>query len=130
MLQTNKNAWRKFCSLFLNLVKRGEGRETQNCPNNSFSHNFCHWLSEKSAKFYVCYITVAHFKSNWRHVFTHYVTLIWVLIIFGTQRSSLNTFIRQNLYFSDFFQIKPNYEHYKEDSTRCVIVHEIAALGT
>ena len=52
------------------------------------------------------------------------------MIIFGTQRSSLNTFIRQNLYFSDFFQIKPNYEHYKEDSTRCIIVHEIAALET
>ena len=38
--------------------------------------------------------------------------------------------VRQDLYFSDFFKIKPNYEHYKEDSTRCVIVHEIAALGT
>ena len=36
--------------------------------------------------------------------------------------------MRQNLYFSDFFQVKPNYEHCKEDSTRCAIVHDIAAL--
>ena len=30
---------RKFCSLFLNIVKREKGRETPNCPNSSFSHN-------------------------------------------------------------------------------------------
>ena len=29
MLQTDNIAWCKFCSLFLNIVKRGKGRETQ-----------------------------------------------------------------------------------------------------
>ena len=38
--------------------------------------------------------------------------------------------MRQNLYFSDFFQVKTNYGHYNEDSTRRVIVREIAASGT
>ena len=33
----------------------------------------------------------------------------------------------KNLYFSDSFRVKQNYEHYKEDSTRR---NEIAALGT
>ena len=47
MLRTHNMTWRKFCSLFLNIVKRGKGVETRNCPNSSFSHNFCHWLSEK-----------------------------------------------------------------------------------
>ena len=37
MLRTNNIAWCNFCSLFLNIVKRGKGRETQNCPNRSFS---------------------------------------------------------------------------------------------
>ena len=44
MLRTHNIAWRKLRSLFLNIVKRGKGRETQKCPNCSFSHNFCHWL--------------------------------------------------------------------------------------
>ena len=51
VLQTDKIAWRKFCSLFLNIIKSGKGRETQNSANSGFSHNFCHWLSERSAKF-------------------------------------------------------------------------------
>ena len=37
--------------------------------------------------------------------------------------------MRKNLYFSDSFHVKPNYKHYKEDSTRRIIVHEFAALG-
>ena len=37
--------------------------------------------------------------------------------------------MRQNLYSSDSGQVKPNYEHYKDDSARHVIVHEVAALG-
>ena len=41
-LRTDNVAWQKFCSLFLNIAKRGKGRETQNCPNSSFSHNFCY----------------------------------------------------------------------------------------
>ena len=63
-------------SLFLKIIKRGKGREKQNCPNSSLSHNFCHWLSEKSAKFVVRYFRVGHFESNWKHAFTNYVTFI------------------------------------------------------
>ena len=44
MLRTDNIAWRKFCSLFLNIIRRWKGRETQNRPNSSFAHNFCHWL--------------------------------------------------------------------------------------
>ena len=36
MLRTNNIAWRKFYSTFLNIVKRGKGRETQNCLNISY----------------------------------------------------------------------------------------------
>ena len=43
MLRNHNIAWRNFCSLFLNIVKRRKGVET----TSSFSHNFCHWLSEK-----------------------------------------------------------------------------------
>ena len=50
MLRTHNTAWRKLHSLFLNIVKRGKGRETKNCPNSSFSHNFCHWLYAKNFK--------------------------------------------------------------------------------
>ena len=50
MLQNHNIAWRNFNSLFLNIIKRGEGVETENCPNSSFSHNFCHWLSKKNWK--------------------------------------------------------------------------------
>ena len=50
MLRTHRIAWLKFCSLFLNIVKRGKGVETKNCLNNIFSHHFCHWLSEKVLK--------------------------------------------------------------------------------
>ena len=42
MLRTDNIASRKFFSLFLNISRRRKGRETQNCPNSSFSHNFCH----------------------------------------------------------------------------------------
>ena len=50
MLQTHNIAWGSVYSLFLSNVKRGKGVETQNCPNSSFSHDFCHWLSEKISK--------------------------------------------------------------------------------
>ena len=89
ILQTHNIAWRKFHSLFLNIVKKGKGAETQNCPNNSVSHNFCHWLSEKSAKFDVQYFRVAQFESNWRHAFTHYVTIMSALIYFASETNSL-----------------------------------------
>ena len=46
------------------------------------------------------------------------------------QPAEISREVRQNLYFSDFFQVKPNNEHYEEDSTRRVIVHEITASGT
>ena len=44
MLRTHNIAWCKFYLLFLNIVKRGKGRETQNRLGSSFSHTFCHWL--------------------------------------------------------------------------------------
>ena len=31
MLETHSIAWHKFYLLFLNIVKRGKGRETQSC---------------------------------------------------------------------------------------------------
>ena len=55
-------------------------------------------------------------------------------IIFGTQTSSLNTWLSEAK--SLLFRYLPNKiknennEQYKEDSTRRVIVHEVAALGT
>ena len=47
MLRTHNIASRKFFSLFLNIVKRGNGVETRNC---NFSQNFCHWWSAKNLK--------------------------------------------------------------------------------
>ena len=47
---THNIVWRKFSSLFRNIVKRGKGVETWNCPVSSFSLNFCHWLSEEIGK--------------------------------------------------------------------------------
>ena len=44
MLLTRNIAKRQFCSLFLNIGKRGKGEKTRNFPKSSFSHNFCHWL--------------------------------------------------------------------------------------
>ena len=131
MLRTDNIAWRKFCSLFVNIVKKGKGRDTQNCPNTGFSHNFCHWLSEKSSKFWVWYFSVAHFRSNWRDVSTHYATIIKVLIIFKTQTSSLNTWVSdtKSLFFR-FFSSKTKFQHWKQDCTRCTIVHQIVALIT
>ena len=32
--------------------------------------------------------------------------------------------------FSNFFLVKPNYEHCKKDSTKSVMLDEIAASGT
>ena len=40
MLRTHNITWRKFCSLFLNIVRRGKGLETRNCQNSSFSTIF------------------------------------------------------------------------------------------
>ena len=58
-------------------------------------------------------------------------TIICVFKINGTQRSSLNIWVSEaKSSFSDFLQLNPNYERYKEDFTRRVIVLEIAALGT
>ena len=54
MLRTDNIAWRKFFSLFVNIVKRVKEGETQNCTNTGFSLNFSHWLSEKSSKFFKC----------------------------------------------------------------------------
>ena len=93
MLTTDKIAWLNFCSLFLNIVERGKGVETQNCPNCSFSHNFCQWLFEKIWKIFVWYITVAHFESLRMDTVTHYVTLIQFLTIFEAQTSSLNIWV-------------------------------------
>ena len=58
-------AWHKFCLLFLNIVKMGKEVEAWNCPNSSFSHNFCHWLSEKIQK-------------NWNVVF--YSWSFWITL--------------------------------------------------
>ena len=89
--------------MFLNNVMRGKRRERQNCLNSSFFHNFCHWLSEKSAKFEVRYFRGAHFEPNWRHAFTHYVTIIWALISLGGQTSSLITWaIEAKIFRSKF----------------------------
>ena len=35
MLRTHNKARRRFCALFLNIVRRGKGVETQNCLNLS-----------------------------------------------------------------------------------------------
>ena len=60
-------------------------------------------------------------------MFTSFLKIIGDLIIFGTQTSGLNTSVsEENRYFLDFFMVRPNFEHYKEDSTRFAIVDEIA----
>ena len=62
MLPTLKIAWCKFYLLFVNIVKRGKGREAQYRLDSSFPNNCCQWLSEKSVIFWVRYFTVAqHF---------------------------------------------------------------------
>ena len=61
MLQTHNIAWLKFCPLFLNIVKRGKGVETQNWSNSSFSHKFCHWFSEKTWNFLKVVIYISSF---------------------------------------------------------------------
>ena len=103
MLLTHNIAWRKLRSLLLNIAKRRKAWETQNCPNSSFSDNFCHWLSEKSVKCAVQYFKVVHFDSNWRHAFTHYVTIISVLINIGSQTRSLITWASQTKIFRSKF---------------------------
>ena len=76
ILRTHNIPWGKFYWLFFNTVKRGKGRETQNRLDRTFTHNCCQWLSEESVKFWVRYFTVSHFKSNWRHLLTHYVSFV------------------------------------------------------
>ena len=109
LLRAHNIARRKLCLLFLNIVKMGKWRETQNCPNSGFFYNFCHWLSEKSIQFKVWYFRVAHFESNWRYAFTHYVTIIQALIDFGSQTSSFITWEREAKFlrskFCKFFSL-------------------------
>ena len=52
------------------------------------------------------------------------------LTIFGTQSSSFRYLGKWEkiIYFSDFFQVKPNYEHYKKDSARRIIAHHVHSL--
>ena len=76
MLRSHNIAWRNFCSLFLNIVKRGKGVETQNCPNSSFSRTFvtdCLKKSEKlSVVFYNCSLYIklkAAYNYPLRHNF-------------------------------------------------------------
>ena len=76
MLRTHNIAWGKFYLFFINTVKRGKGRETQNRLDRTFTHNCCQWLSEESVKFWVRYFTVSHFKSNRRHAFNRYVSFV------------------------------------------------------
>ena len=57
--------------------------------------------------------------------------MIQVITIFGAQTSSLNIRVGEaKSLFSRFFSSKTKQLHYKEDSTRRAIVHEIAASGT
>ena len=51
MLQTHNIAWRKFSSLFLNIVKKGKREETRNYPNGSFSLIFVTDCMKKPGKF-------------------------------------------------------------------------------
>ena len=60
-----------------------------------------------------------------------------IFVTGGLKKSEkLNIWISKEIWvifqgnFSDFFQVKPNYEHYKEDFTKRLIVHEISASGT
>ena len=46
-------------------------------------------------KFEMRYFRVVYFESNWRDAFTHYVTIISVLINIGSQTSSLISWVRQ-----------------------------------
>ena len=82
MLRSHNIAWRNFCSLFLNIVKRGKGVETQNCLNSSFSCNFvtdCLKKYEKlSVVFYNCSLYIKLKARNYplRHNFamvSHYL---------------------------------------------------------
>ena len=75
--------------------------------------------------------TVSRLGSLSRDATTHYVTMMQVLASFEAQTSTLNIWVKdaKSLFFR-FFPIKPNYEHYKEHSTRLAIVHEIVGSGT
>ena len=78
MLQNHNIAWRNFSSLFLNIIKRGEGVETENCPNTVFLIIFVTDCLKKIEKLNAVF-PVAHFTSNWRYAITHYVTILQLL---------------------------------------------------
>ena len=73
MLRTHSIAWLKFCSLFLVIVKRE--KERKNCLNSSFSHHFCHWLSELVLKD-KCDILVLLFVNQIEHIQLS-ITQLW-----------------------------------------------------
>ena len=77
LLRTHSIAWRNFCSLFLNIVKKVKEVETQNCSNSSFSHNLCHWLPEKNFKIKcsILQLFILHQIENMQLI-THYVTIL------------------------------------------------------
>ena len=78
-----------------------------------------------------CLKYLQYFKCGILLYSTHYATIIKVLIIFGTQTSSLNTWVSEakSLFFR-FFSSKTKFEHCKEYCTRCYIVHQIVELIT
>ena len=68
-----------FFSLLFNIVKRGRGKgaETRNFPKGSFSHNFCHWLSEKIWKSLSVAFWYFSFRITWKacdYLLLHYDT--------------------------------------------------------
>ena len=108
MFQTHNIAWRKFRSLFLNIVKRRKGLETRNCPNTSFSHNFCHWLFEIIWKVLSVIIYCWSFWITFKactYLSRHFDIS---LNIFWAQKGSLNIRVSKakSLIFR-FLQVKP-----------------------
>ena len=85
VLPTHNTGWRNFCfTLFLNIVKKGKGAETKNRSNSNYSHNFCHWLSDKlSVVFYsfLFYIKLKACNYPLRHNFaivSHNLNSFWM----------------------------------------------------
>ena len=125
MLWTHNIAWPKVCSLFLNISKRGKGVETRNFPNSSFSHNFCYWLSKKiwkvwSVVFYnwLFSMTLKACSYSLRH-YDISLNKIWS----PKKQSKYLGKWGKIFIFDIYFQVKTNYEHYKEDYSRRFIVH-------
>ena len=81
--------WHNFCSCFLNIVMRRNGEETQNYPNISFSHNFCHWFFQKTWKILSVVFSRWPFWINLKTCINHALRQSFMHAIYFTSSAKL-----------------------------------------